>query len=466
MVPSLLHKMEKQWKNIEEKIPPPYRPFLKPAVGLLCLLLVGSLFFALRPSPSHWAVLLDGEVMGWVEDRQELEAALKQIQEEKENTFGSQVELAATLDFQQVSGRDVNCEEPCQLAQRLSSRLAYTVPAALIMVDGTPVAALKEEGEAQQVLKAVREQYLPQEEDTVLEEMTMCETVEIVPGRVPTGELCNGQEALRILQRGTDEVITHLVTKGESLWSIAREYDLTVADLKAANPDLKTEVLQIGQELDLVVPKPYLTIRTREKTTYTQAIPYPTRTLQDANLYIYERKVQEPGVAGSKEVTYEIVRENGQEVERELVAEEIIEPPVTQVVAMGTKMPEARGTGSLSWPLSRGSISSRYGMRRGRMHSGVDIAAPTGSPITAADSGVVTLAQWYGSYGRTVIIDHGNGVSTLYGHCSEILVRVGNKVSKGQLIARVGSTGRSTGPHLHFEVRENGRTRDPMGYFK
>ena len=94
----------------------------------------------------------------------------------------------------------------------------------------------------------------------------------------------------------------------------------------------------------------------------------------------------------------------------------------------------------------------------------MDIA--TGSPITAADSGVVTLAQWYGSYGRTVIIDHGNGVSTLYGHCSEILVRVGNKVSKGQLIARVGSTGRSTGPHLHFEVRENGRTRDPMGYFK
>ena len=106
------------------------------------------------------------------------------------------------------------------------------------------------------------------------------------------------------------------------------------------------------------------------------------------------------------------------------------------MVALGTKMPEARGTGTLSWPMSRGSISSRYGMRRGRMHSGVDIAAPVGSPITAADSGVVTMAEWYGSYGRAVIIDHGNGISTLYGHCSEILVRVGNKVSKGQLIAR------------------------------
>ena len=82
---------------------------------------------------------------------------------------------------------------------------------------------------------------------------------------------------------------------------------------EAANPDLKTEVLRIGQELDLVVPKPYLTVQTKEKTTFTQSIPYPTRTLKDANLYIYERKVQKSGVAGSKEVTWEIVRENGQE---------------------------------------------------------------------------------------------------------------------------------------------------------
>jgi len=466
MVPSLIHKIREQWKNLRQQIPPPYRPYVNPALGVLSLLLLGSLFFAIRPSPAHWALLLDGEVVGWVEDRQELEEALHQLQEEKKSSYGPGIELARALEFEQVTGRNIKCEEPGPLARRLEGELAYTLPASLIMVDGTPVAALKQEIEAQQVLDAVREQYLPTEEDTVLEEMTMAEAVEIVPGRVPTGELCNGEEALRILLRGTDEIITHRVAKGESLWSIAQDFDLTVEDLKAANPDLKTEVLQIGQELDLVVPKPYLTVQTKEKTTFTQSIPYPTRTLKDANLYIYERKVQKSGVAGSKEVTWEIVRENGQEIERELVEEKLLEEPVTQVVALGTKMPEARGTGTLSWPMSRGSISSRYGMRRGRMHSGVDIAAPVGSPITAADSGVVTMAEWYGSYGRAVIIDHGNGISTLYGHCSEILVRVGNKVSKGQLIARVGSTGRSTGAHLHFEVRENGRARDPMGYFK
>ena len=103
MVPSLLHKMEKQWKNIEEKIPPPYRPFLKPAVGLLCLLLVGSLFFALRPSPSHWAVLLDGEVMAGGGSAGV--GSRKADPEKKENT-GSKWKHCNT-DFQQVSGRDV-----------------------------------------------------------------------------------------------------------------------------------------------------------------------------------------------------------------------------------------------------------------------------------------------------------------------------------------------------------------------
>lgn len=466
MVPSLIHRIEEQWGNLLKQIPPPYKPLLKPALGVLSLLLIGVLFIAFRPSPARWAVLLDGELMGWVEDRRELEGALLLLQEEKETSYGPGLELAAALDFEKVTGRDLKCEDPDQLAQRLGGKLAYTLPAALIVVDGDPVTALKQETEAQQVLEAVREQYLPREEDTILEEMVIGEMVEVVPGRVPTEELCSCDEALRILLRGTDEIITHRVVKGESLWSIARNFDLTVDDLKAANMDLETEVLQIGQELDLVVPKPYLTVQTREKTTFTQSIPYPTRTLKDANLYIYERKVQKPGLAGSKEVTWEIVRENGQEVKRELLGERLLEEPITQVVALGTKMPEARGTGTLSWPMSRGSITSRYGMRRGRMHSGVDIAAPTGSPITAADSGVVTMAEWYGGYGRTVIVDHGNGTSTLYGHCSESLVRVGSKVSKGQLIARVGSTGRSTGAHLHFEVRENGRARDPMSYFK
>jgi murein DD-endopeptidase MepM/ murein hydrolase activator NlpD len=98
------------------------------------------------------------------------------------------------------------------------------------------------------------------------------------------------------------------------------------------------------------------------------------------------------------------------------------------------------------------------------MHTGIDISAHSGTPIKAAAGGEVVFAGWWGGYGNVVIIDHGGGISTLYAHCSAIYVRKGQSVSQGEVIAAVGSTGLSTGPHLHFEVRKNGKPVDPLGY--
>ncbi len=123
-------------------------------------------------------------------------------------------------------------------------------------------------------------------------------------------------------------------------------------------------------------------------------------------------------------------------------------------------------TGGLSWPVS-GRVTSNFGYRVHpitgvyKLHTGVDIAAPSGTPIQAAADGVVIISGWQGAYGQAVVIDHGGGVSTLYGHCSKLLVRANQKVSKGQKIALVGSTGYSTGPHCHFEKRINGKPVNP-----
>lgn len=130
-------------------------------------------------------------------------------------------------------------------------------------------------------------------------------------------------------------------------------------------------------------------------------------------------------------------------------------------------------SGSMAWPVPASyQISSYYGTRmhpilhKLRFHSGIDIPASKGSSVLSAASGTVIMAGWYGDYGNCIIIDHGGKVATLYGHLSRILISEGDQVKKGEVIGRVGSTGLSTGPHLHFEVRVNGGTVNPMNYYK
>lgn len=152
-----------------------------------------------------------------------------------------------------------------------------------------------------------------------------------------------------------------------------------------------------------------------------------------------------------------------QEAELAAQSEEIAQ----QLRAAGTTAPPAEATGSLIWPME-GSVSSSFGMRTllgvTRMHNGIDIAGPGGRAILAADGGTVVLAGWNGGYGKCVIVDHGGGLATLYGHQSQVNVSVGQRVEQGQTIGLCGSTGYSTGPHLHFEVRVNGSPNNPLNY--
>lgn len=139
------------------------------------------------------------------------------------------------------------------------------------------------------------------------------------------------------------------------------------------------------------------------------------------------------------------------------------------IIALASKKKYVEG--QMVWPVPSSSvISSSYGRRKHPIfgyystHTGIDIAAKNGANILAANKGTVIVAGWQGAYGNTVIIDHGGGITTLYGHCSKLLVKNGDEVDVGQIIAKVGSTGWSTGPHLHFEVRVNGATKNPLDY--
>lgn len=159
------------------------------------------------------------------------------------------------------------------------------------------------------------------------------------------------------------------------------------------------------------------------------------------------------------------VRGDRQELESHLDG---IEKEESKIQAKLSGMPSGGGTvkkgsGALDYP-ANGQFTSPFGYRWGRLHGGIDIAVPVGTPVHASASGTVRIAGWVGGYGNYVCIDHGGSLSTCYGHNSRLGVSVGQKVTKGQVIAASGNTGNSTGPHIHFETRVNGVQKDPMGY--
>jgi murein DD-endopeptidase MepM/ murein hydrolase activator NlpD len=133
--------------------------------------------------------------------------------------------------------------------------------------------------------------------------------------------------------------------------------------------------------------------------------------------------------------------------------------------ALGDTPGDTVAGGGWTSPLA-GRVTSGFGPRWGRQHNGVDIAAVSGTPVHAAAGGVVRTASWHGGYGNAVIIDHGDGTSTLYGHNSKLTVHPGDRVEAGQIISLAGSTGHSTGPHLHFEVRRHDRAVDPQRWLR
>ncbi len=159
---------------------------------------------------------------------------------------------------------------------------------------------------------------------------------------------------------------------------------------------------------------------------------------------------------------------NGHERERDILSSTTVRAATEKVVAVGTvPRPSWLPNGYYVWPCY-GRITSRFGYRyifgSYSYHSGIDIAVPYGTSVKAADGGTVTFAGYKGSYGYLVIIDHGNGEQTYYGHNSSLLVSAGDKVYQGQTIAKAGSTGRSTGSHCHFEIRVNGTQVNPSAY--
>lgn len=317
--------------------------------------------------------------------------------------------------------------------------------------------------------------------------------VNCVPAFAVSSKIVDASEVAQAVLDSTDEVIKcgRLIVDGKtymcasSTQAIKSAFD---ARLNSFKTGVEGEVVEYLDKLEFVegyclkgeavtdeqiaAVAANFSVKTTATVTYTEQIDFKTITKKTSERDTNYKRVTTSGVKGEKSVTANVVYLNGVEQSREIISEAVVKEPVNQVVVQGTaavksKVQKSSKAGSFIWPLAKADkqyISSYFGDGRG--HKGWDICSPKGTSIYASATGTVTTAGWSTSgYGLYIIIDHGNGYSTLYSHCSELYVKVGDKVNAGETIAAVGMTGRASGNHVHFEIRINGVAQNPNRYF-
>ena len=208
-----------------------------------------------------------------------------------------------------------------------------------------------------------------------------------------------------------------------------------------------------------------VSVRMVEEGKMKEVIEYETIKKKSDEYYQGDTRIEQEGKNGVQIFEGRLTKVAGEVVDRKEVSTSVIRDKQDKIILIGTKeRPKTAPTGTYAMPLEYYTVTSEFGQRWGRLHAGIDLADPTGTTIYASDGGTVIRASYFGGYGNCVEIDHENGRVTRYGHCSAILVSEGDKVYQGQPIALVGSTGNSTGPHLHFEIILDGVQHNPREF--
>ena len=305
--------------------------------------------------------------------------------------------------------------------------------------------------------------------EVIKEEIEFVKNVEARDGLYPVTSVIDISEMSEILNEEQEAERIYIAVAGDAPIKIAQKNGIPYSQLKALNPDIEKSLL-IGQEVLVKKSVPMLEVKVVRTEVSEEEVNFKIEQIQDKNKYQGYVQITQRGKKGKSLVTSEVTYVDGIETERTVLDTRVIEEPRNEKVVVGGKMPlkqmpaSAMNTSSnFIWPVAGGYVSCGINGYWG--HTGMDIAAGTGTAVYASASGIVTKAAYNTTgYGYHIIISHGGGVETLYGHNSKLYVKVGDWVNQGQLIAAVGRTGRATGPHVHFEVRINGRYMNPANY--
>lgn len=296
--------------------------------------------------------------------------------------------------------------------------------------------------------------------ETGILDMEFIEKVEVYEKYVTKEELSDVDVEVEEVTKEKETNKIYVVQSGDVLSVIAMDHDTTVANIVALNGfDSADARIYPGQEIIIAVPEPDLSLRVKQGEVYEEDYNAEPTIIENDTWYTTKQVVHQEGTTGHRERNDIVTYENGVEVAREMAHETIMVESVPAIIEQGTITPP-----TYIKPLAGGHFTSGFGRRWGRMHKGVDWGCPVGTTVYASSAGTVVSAGYNSGYGNNVVISHPDGRLTRYAHNSKLLVKAGQWVEQGQSIALSGSTGRSTGPHVHFEIYINGVAVNPLKY--
>ncbi|WP_166761409.1 peptidoglycan DD-metalloendopeptidase family protein [Thalassobacillus devorans] len=445
----------------------------------------------------HPAVQAEGELstvyhvyvgegyIGAVDDKEMVEQVIDdridEAQEEYENmnlTTADEVNFVAEKLFEPSNDNG-------QVTEQIENEIDIQAEVYTVEIDGETIANLPTKEDAEDVVKQLK---LAHMDESTLEEaelnMENEKNIEIEKGNsavvdvslseeisnakttVDPEKVATVEEAVDLLKSGKAAEKDHTVKDGETIGDIIEKYDMTEEEFFKINEEIESnDDLKEDENVTVTEMESYVDVIVKEEEIKEAKIAHETETKNTDELYKGETKVEQKGSDGTKEIHYAVTKVNGETTETEKLDEKTVEDPKKEIILKGTKEKPSTGDGKFTWPAVGGTITSKMGQRWGKAHNGIDIAGVSDKTIKAADGGEVTYAQFNsGGYGNKVEIDHKNGYKTTYSHLSSISVNVGDKVAAGDKIGVMGTTGQSTGVHLHFEVHKNGSPVNPLKY--
>ena len=432
-------------------------------IQLVLFLVVATIIAAGASYVSAYEYSYNGRVLGVVKNQEDVLKLLDVVTEQLTKEYNAEVKIDKKLDI--TFDRVISVNREIDVSEEVLKKLTYMqdmkATAFGIYVNDNREVIISSKETAKRILDTIKKRYINKADSSEYESVGFAEIVEIKEVQTKLGRIQNSEVALKKILTGAVQTKVHIVEPGDTFSGVAKKYGIKSGVLLDSNPNVTPEKLSIGEEIVLTQAVPLITVQTVEVATYMEPIAFEKTTENADNMYKGEKSVKVRGVIGEREVVARIIKNNGTEISKIELKATVIEEPIKEIMLVGTKaLPSLQGSGTYIYPVVGARLSQRYSSS----HRAIDLAISTGSKVRAADGGTVIYAGYSGSYGYVIRINHGRNRVTLYAHSSKLLVRAGDKVYQGQQIAYSGSTGRSTGPHVHFEVIINGVQKNPLNY--